>query len=614
MKAAFTGKPLMLVLLFGASLLLGSLVHFSAERLASRGRTLPGTTALGVSLAGLSGESLSEAVRSLSPRVLSFTGTVGVRDRTFAVSAADVGLNLDVEGTTARALAAGREGSWLRQLGAFFARPFVRRGIRVAVRFDAVKTEGLLSGFERACLGEPGIEGSVSYTDRVVPTYGREGLAIVRPEAPRSLERALVEHRGGVVPLLVETKKPKLSAAEVDRAREHAESLVGKAVTLRAETGDGELVFTSADLGRSLRSRLATSPAPHLEVFLDETALRETIQRFRPKLEKPARDATFDVDAQHRVTLVPSEIGTRLDDDAILRSVIDLARGTDRRGPLPFLSDVVPSLTTEQAGALHVDGLVSEYTTRFPCCEARVKNIERMAQLVDKTVVRPGESWSLNTRSGPRTAANGFVGGPTIVEGEMETTIGGGVSQFATTLFNAVFDGGYEIIQRQPHTYWFPRYPEGYDATLGYPVPDLVFRNDSDAGVFIRASTTKTSVHVEVYGNKGGRKVERHVSARFDVVRPEIELIPNPDLAPDQTRVRFSGAIGWSVNVTRTVTFPDQHKKEEGRKVTYSPRARRVETHPCHIPEGDPGYTGEKCPKVEGADGGASSPSSQSHP
>jgi len=264
----------------------------------------------------------------------------------------------------------------------------------------------------------------------------------------------------------------------------------------------------------------------------------------------------------------------------------------------------VPSLTTEQAEALHVHELVSEFTTHFPCCEARVKNIERMAALVDKAIARPGESWSLNARSGPRSAANGFVAGPTIVEGEMEMTIGGGVSQFATTLFNAVFDGGYEIVQRQPHTYWFPRYPEGYDATLGYPLPDLVFRNDSDAGIFIHATTTKTSVHVEIFGDKGGRRVERHVSSRFDVVRPELELIPNPALSPDETRVRFSGAIGWSINVTRTITFPDLHKKEEGRKVTYSPRARRVETHPCHIPEGEPGYTGEKCPKVEEADGG----------
>lgn len=528
-----------------------------------------------------------------------------VGDRAFDVSASSVGLALDVDGTAARALAKGREGSWLRQLGTFFARPFTRGDVPVAVRFDAPKTEAVLEGFERAALGEPAVEGSVGYTDHVVATYPREGLAVVRADAIASLERALVDVRG-VVPLRVEARKPKLSAAAVDRAREEAERLVGTEVVLHAAAGEAKLVFGVTDLGRALRSRLSTSVPPGLDVFLDEAALRETIQRSRSELEKPARDATFDVSPLRHVTLVPSELGSRLDDDGIVRSVIELTGGKERQGTLPFQNDVVPALTTEQAEALHIDGLVSEYRTPFPCCEARVKNIERMAALVDKTIVRPGDTWSLNAHSGPRTAANGFVAGPTIVEGEMEMTIGGGVSQFATTLFNAVFDGGYEIIQRQPHTYWFPRYPEGYDATLGYPLPDLVFRNDSEAGVFIRATTGKTFVRIELYGNKGGRKVERHVSSRFDIVRPQIELISNPDLSPDETRVRFSGAIGWSVNVTRTVTFPDLHKKEEGRKVTYSPRARRVETHPCRIPPGDPSYTGEKCPKIEAPDGGAS--------
>lgn len=594
----------MLVLVFFTGLLVGSLAHFGAEHLLSRGRVLPFVSALGVPLGGLSGQGLADAIRRLSPRVASLGGRVRVRERIFAVSARDVGLSLDVEGTAARALAAGREGSWLRQLGAFVARPFAGREVRVAIRFDRAKTDALLDGFERAALGEPAAEGSVGYTDRVVATYGREGAAIVRSDAFRSLERTLVENPGEVVALPVEQRKPKLSRDEVDRARGEAERLVGANVVLHAASGEAELVFGSADLGRALRNRLSTSAPPRLDVFLDEGVLRETVQRSRPEIEKPARDATFDVSPLHEVTIVPSELGTRLDDDAILRSVTELARSVDRRGTLPIRNDVTPSLTTEQAEALRIGGLVSEYTTHFPCCEARVKNIERMAALVDKSLVRPGESWSLNARSGARTAANGFVAGPTIVEGEMEMTIGGGVSQFATTLFNAVFDGGYEIVQRQPHTYWFPRYPEGYDATLGYPLPDLVFRNDSDAGLFIRATTGKTFVRIALYGDKGGRKVERHVSSRFDIVRPETELIPNPTLSPDATRVRFSGAIGWSVNVTRTVTYPDLHKKEEGRKVTYGPRARRVEVHPCRIPEGDPGYTGEKCPKVEAPDGG----------
>ncbi|HEX3773347.1 MAG TPA: hypothetical protein VHV51_02725, partial [Polyangiaceae bacterium] len=49
----------------------------------------------------------------------------------------------------------------------------------------------------------------------------------------------------------------------------------------------------------------------------------------------------------------------------------------------------------------------------------------------------------------------------------------------------------------------------------------------------------------------------------------------------------------------RTLIFADGKTKEEKRKVTYKPRARRVEVHPCKIPAGEPGHTGEKCPKPD---------------
>ncbi|HEX7672159.1 MAG TPA: VanW family protein, partial [Polyangiaceae bacterium] len=289
--------------------------------------------------------------------------------------------------------------------------------------------------------------------------------------------------------------------------------------------------------------------------------------------------------------------------DAILSAVTELSRGTARVGVLTVQKDVAPALTTEAAKELGIRGLVSAFTTPFPCCEARVKNIQRIAALVDGHVVKPGEQFSLNELSGQRSTANGFVGGPTIVEGEMETTIGGGVSQFATTLFNAVFDGGYEVIQRQPHTYWFPRYPEGFDATLGYPLPDLVFRNDTKAGVLIKTEVGAKYVKVSLFGDSGGRRVTRQKSPRFDVVKPGIELLPDPSLKPSETKVKESGAIGWSLLVSRMVIFSDGERKEERRKVVYSPRVRRVQTHPCKIPDGDPAYTGEKCPREE-PDGG----------
>ena len=61
----------------------------------------------------------------------------------------------------------------------------------------------------------------------------------------------------------------------------------------------------------------------------------------------------------------------------------------------------------------------------------------------------------------------------------------------------------------------------------------------------------------------------------------------------------FSAAvrmIGWSVVVARLLHFPDGTTREEKRKVTYKPKTRRVEVHPCRVPRGEPGYTGERCP------------------
>ena len=67
-------------------------------------------------------------------------------------------------------------------------------------------------------------------------------------------------------------------------------------------------------------------------------------------------------------------------------------------------------------------------------------------------------------------------------------------------------------------------------------------------------------------------------------------------------KVRDAGMIGWSVVVSRVLTLPDGTTREEKRKVTYKPKARRIEVHPCRIPKGEKGYTGERCPEPKDAE------------
>jgi vancomycin resistance protein YoaR len=313
------------------------------------------------------------------------------------------------------------------------------------------------------------------------------------------------------------------------------------------------------------------------------------------------------IDAQDHVRVEPAHPGLVLDDQAVARALCAAAEGAEKKGDLPLHPGAPPQLSTEAAEHAGIASLMGSYTTRHACCQPRVDNIHHIADLLDGVLVNPGETFSVNQLVGPRTIKNGFRPAPSIEDGDMVDTVGGGVSQFATTLFNALFYGGYDILERQPHSYWFTRYPMGYDATLSYPHPDIVFKNDTEAGALIKTSYTDTTITVKVYGNNGGRRVRAEVSERQSIVMPPVELIPNPRLDADEEKTREGGMIGWTVTVKRILTFPDGKSKEERRKVTYKPRARRVEVHPCRIPAGEPGHTGERCPVPEKDDSEGSS-------
>jgi VanW like protein len=157
--------------------------------------------------------------------------------------------------------------------------------------------------------------------------------------------------------------------------------------------------------------------------------------------------------------------------------------------------------------------LVSGFTTYHPAGEDRNINIDLIADMVDGAVVQPGEVFSLNDHVGPRTIEKGFVPAGAIIGGvvyccDHPANIGGGTSQFATTLYNAVFFGGYEDVYHRPHSLYFSRYPMGREATLSYPGPDVRFRNDTVYPLVIRTGHTATSVTVQIYGDNEERRIE----------------------------------------------------------------------------------------------------------
>jgi vancomycin resistance protein YoaR len=293
--------------------------------------------------------------------------------------------------------------------------------------------------------------------------------------------------------------------------------------------------------------------------------------------EQPARDATWRTNGA-TARLVPSRIGRKLDMEAIATSIVDAPGAPSVRARFEVSQ---PEFTTEEARALRITELVSEFQTPYNCCEPRVTNIQRAAERLDGWVIGPGEAFSLNDALGPRTTEAGYVEAPEIRGGKLEEGLGGGVSQVATTLYNAAFFAGMELVDHTPHQFWISRYPEGREATLSYGEIDLVFVNDWDAGVLIDAVAGDNAVTIRFYSSDLGRRVETETGERTDYEEPEIIETVNPELEPGARVVeQYSGGAGFTVSYTREVWAGDELKRDETYTWRYSPQNAFVELGP----------------------------------
>lgn len=585
------------VLLFVPVCVLGA---WGSSRALHYGEVLPGVWVNDYAASGLTSKELTADLTRAAARLNQRPVQVQLDGAVFSLEPKEVGARVNVAATVTKAYAAGRDASLLSQLSWWLARVASPHRLKYVVDIDGRKLEALVAMWERAAISDPPVPGEVrGQGGQLVLEEPRAGRKVDRERFARDLRLVLGDVQRRVVPLATRRVEPRLTKQAVTKAFETARHLVRAPIQLVSRDGALALNLSREQLVQAITTR---SRQEQLEVFFDPKAIEEVIHNDRQRLESAPKDASFRVDTDNKVSIVAGHPGTRLDSTLVAEALMQAAHAEGHVGELPVDRDAQPEFTTEDARALNIVKLVAQFSTYHKCCQPRVQNIHRIADILDGVVVRPGAVFSVNEKVGPRTKANGFVPAPTIVEGDMEDTVGGGVSQFATTLFNALFYGGYDIIERQPHSYWFPRYPMGHEATLSYPKPDIIFKNDTKSGLLIKTDYTNTRITVKLFGDNEGRKVKATVSQRQDIVDPMVELVPDPSVEPDEEKVLDAGMVGWSVIVGRVITFQDRTEKVEKRKVTYMPRVRRVRVHPCRIPEGEEGYTGQDCPEPEDAE------------
>ncbi|MFP5369554.1 MAG: VanW family protein [Actinomycetes bacterium] len=529
---------------------------YGADLAISQGNIPRSTLVAGVDIGGLSPAAAATALEEdLAPRVAA-DHTVVADDVEATLSPAAAGITLDVP----------------RTIDAADDQP-LNPWTRLVTLFDDRTVRPVLAGEDTALNAQ--LETIAAQVDRapVDATIAIEGTtaAVVDPADGRTLDRegaarAITEAlaTGGdpttPIELPVEITPVAVGRAEAERVLEETvEPALSAPVALVG--GDG----TQAEVPvAAIAASLTFTPEDdgELAVGIDPEALRTSLGGELAAFGTPAVDADFAISGGS-VTVVPSVDGTGVDPAKLADQLLPVLATPAPRSVTVELGPVPADFTTEEAQALGIKEQISSFTTRLTS-PASGTNIRVVAPEVDGALVLPGETFSLNTFTGPRGTAQGYVEAAVIQNGELSRAVGGGISQFATTMFNAVFFAGLEDVFHKPHSFYISRYPAGREATVYEGAIDLQWRNDTDTGVYIDTTWTPGSITVTFYGTKR-YEIQALESARTNYRQPTVQ-----NKVDDGNCTEQPGIPGFDVTVTRV--FRDLSSGAELRRETFQTR------------------------------------------
>jgi vancomycin resistance protein YoaR len=483
--------------LVAAPLLIIALIvgAWAADGWASGDRVARNVTLAGTPVGHQTPEQLDASVAELAEQLPATTVEIDAGEFTLTTTAGELGLGVDQDKTVERVMDVDHDVALpvrpVRWLQAWFG----ERDADVVLTVDAEQLSATLIELEGDRRTEP-VEPSLSATtDGVSVVPGTPGQELTVADVVAALPQTLGDIDEPIdIDVELTVTEPQVSNDEVAALAQRANEVTGGTITLNAGGASTEVegpVFRPA-FGLAIEEgapRLTMQSEPVAEILADEVPGRANPTKVRFEIGPAGPVPVGGEDAQVCCT------------DEAPQKIVDALLAGQTTVDLPTRVETAAE-GREWAAGLGVKEVIGQFTTNHKCCESRVTNIHRIADILRGTLIPPGTTFSVNDTVGRRTTEKGFVEGGVIQDGEFSTDIGGGVSQFATTLFNAAFFGGLDIPAYKMHSKYISRYPFGREATLAYPGVDLKIRNDTDYGIVIWPTYTGTSITVQLWSTR----------------------------------------------------------------------------------------------------------------
>jgi len=532
-----------------AALLLATYV--GAEAWATR-TVASGVTVLGEDLGDLSRADAGVALSRLADTVNSTPIDMGVEGYSVPMTPAGAGLAMDAVAT-------------LDRLTGFTLNPqrlldHVRGGdaVEPAVQVDS-GTLGTAVGRVATILDRDAESAAIALDGAEVTVDGGQPGIVVDEDATIEMVLDQWPQETHLTPVAQVTQPATTRIAAVAFQEDANSRLLAEDISLTGPNGD--VVITPEEWAK-FASVDTSGGIP--ELVVDGEGLSAALVEDNPALNNEARGSSAGFDASHNIQIDEGQPGREIDTSLLGERVLTAAAVATHTAELPYtITAVVPP--AENLNIEDFTTKISAFDTPLTYETIRTKNLQHAADKIAGVILTPGATFDLTEVLSPITIEDGYFSAGVINNGIHTTGVGGGLSQMATTSYNAAYFAGFELLDHRQHSVWFTRYPAGRESTIYSGQINMVFKNDTPYAAIMNSYIEDNRLHVDIWSTPYYR-VETEATPHLNVTAPGTTVISSAECVPSR-----AGQSGFTITNYRRVYLDDELVKDEADTWTYKP-------------------------------------------
>ena len=511
MKKEFFSKTLPVVLLI-TFLIFGVLVN--ALFLLNKNKISYGVKIANIDLGGYNFEDAKNTLTEITNKWLDSKIELTLEDKNLISSWSSLGFSFDIDNTISLAIETAKHGGFFTSI---YNQARALFGV-YNVPLEVVWDEKIINDFTKNHYSE-----YIKDSQNAKLVYENNHLKVIPSSSGRepswSIFKKAVEEKSSFLnpfekyTLHLVRQYPEIKDDDVDFAKKRGNEILNLAPysmyfeniswAIEKDLIGSWLIFSLVNDNTNSQNRI-------LDIDIDETLIASYLLNIVPEINRPPQNARLNAKNDGSLEIEEKAItGTELliEDNAleIKNSILSEKFSTNL-----LTHDTFAEIRLRNLDGMGIDSLIGRGESDFSGSSAsRINNIAIGSSKFDEYIIESGEEFSFNEIVGDITEKEGYLPGLVIKNNQLIPEYGGGMCQVSTTMFRVAMYAGLKITERYPHSFPVSYYnPQGFDATVYPPHPDLKFINSTGKYIYIQKEIDDEKLSFEMYGKGNDKTVE----------------------------------------------------------------------------------------------------------